>query len=101
MALALIGGALAVGGSGYFVYKGAKKNKQLSAKKNKVTIPGYFQDASLSVADAYQISYAENQNIHARKTGIYGIPKTIVKGTDQNGHLNAWGKSSTLGLWQP
>lgn len=95
------GALLAIVGPSYFIYKGMQKTHALNKKQDRTTIPGYYEDASFALADAYEINYDKNQRVADVKSGIYGLPKTIVKGTHQGGHLNAWGKPSTVGIWQP
>lgn len=96
-----IGLAMAVAGSGFFLYKGAEKNKVLQAKQSaeRNSIPGYFKPADLEITDPSHISWDNNQKAVAYKSGIYGLPKVVVKGTDQHGHTNVWGTKDTNSYW--
>jgi hypothetical protein len=99
MALVGLGAAMAAAGGGFFVYKGAEKNKVLKQKANRESIPGYYKDASFEITDPTHISYDANQAAVAFKSGIYGLPKTVTKGTDQHGHTNVWGTKDGNSYW--
>ena len=92
---------MAVTGSGIFVAKGMEKTSALNAKQSaeKNSIPGYFKDASLEITDPAHMTWDNNQRAVTFKSGIYGLPKTVVKGSDQHGHTNVWGTKDTNSYW--
>lgn len=86
-----LGAALAIGGIGYFIYQGIKKNAELTVEGSETTYTARIVDPSNELRNPSHMSYGRNLKVKHRGRGQMGSPKTTYIQEDGT-EIVAYGK---------
>lgn len=86
-----VGYILAIGGIGYFIWQGFKKNAEIQVENKEATYTARVVDPSNEVRNPSHMSYTNNLKVKSRKRGQFGSPLTVYEQADGT-EINAYGK---------
>lgn len=85
-----LGYILAVGGIGYFIYQGVKKNAEIEVEGKETTYTARIVDPSNELRNPSHMAYGRNLRVKSRRRGQFGSPLTVYEQEDGT-EINAYG----------